>query len=122
MSIPIYKAHARELAVISLTSFRYALSDGSRLSLLRPLWVSGLVLLALAALHLNRITLLGACACLIQPLHMGVVSLFDIPIDRYVYATEYCVVLGVLLILCGLALPRGFGRETSPADPTPETR
>lgn len=97
MALPLYRVHARELAGIFLSSYRYMMQQGTRLTRPWPFWGVMFCAAALAGLAWNRTGLAAALCLAAHALHLAVICMFDQPLERYVFATEFCAVLGIWL-------------------------
>ena len=100
-ALPIYKAHAGQLAGIWLESFRHGITDGTRLSEQQPLWWTMVGLLLLVCVVRDPMVVTGSIMVLGHFGHVLVASIFDAPIPRYVNATEFLVVVGLSLVIVG---------------------
>jgi hypothetical protein len=100
-AVPIYKARARELMRIWLESFRFGVTDGTRLSEVQPLWWTLTGLLVLVCLVRRPVVVAGCIVLLGHFGHVLIASVFDAPIARYVHATEFMVVIGLCLVIAG---------------------
>lgn len=97
----IYRVHPGRLLHLYFSSYHFMAGRGTRLSQGQPFWLTAIVAFVLAAWVRNRLAVAGALFGATHLLHLLVISLFDQPLDRYVYATEFIAVVGICLIATG---------------------
>lgn len=98
MAVGIFRAHPLRLLRLDASGFQYMVRSGTRLSDFQPFWVTLIGAALLALLAGNRLAAAGATLAGAHVLHLVVISLFDQPLSRYVYATESMAVIGIWLI------------------------
>lgn len=96
---PLYARHAKAIALNVVNAFRFAVTEGTRLTQVQGFaWTmfgwAVLVLVARGPLSALSVTLMAG-----HVMHLVVVTAFDAPIPRYVYFTEFLVVFALLLTL-----------------------
>jgi len=104
MALPIYRAHWPSLISMFARSYAYALGSGSRLSQVLPWWLVLIGVGVLAWIGRSPLAGAGVMLCAAHLLHLAVACTFDVPINRYIFATEFMSVIGVILIVWGCVL------------------
>jgi len=65
-------------------------------------WIIAAAILVLVFIFRNWVGLSAVTLTLVHLTHMVIVSLYDLPVIRYVWDTEYLVLIAVFILVWGL--------------------
>jgi hypothetical protein len=102
VSTILLKRHLAEYLQFGWNSFMVATNIQTRLKWPSGFWVTAAAILVLALIFRNWVGLSALTLTLAHLTHMVIVSLFDLPVVRYVWDTEFLVLLAVFLLAWGL--------------------
>lgn len=98
----LLKRHRLEHLRFAWNSFKFATNIQTRLQFPFNFWVIVALLLVLSIWPGTWIGLSGLTFTLAHLIHMAIVSLYDLPLARYVWDTEYLVLIAVFILVWGL--------------------
>jgi hypothetical protein len=105
VSTPLLKRHRVEYLLLGWNSFRYAATQMSMERVIKGPYSLGIVILISLILALYLRGWVGFCGpslILTHLTHMVIVSLFDYPIIRYLWATEWLVLVAGFILVYGI--------------------
>jgi hypothetical protein len=106
ISKPILEKHRWEYYRLGWNSFWYATTRMSLDRLKTPIgfWGVFVIILLLAAIFRGWVGLSSITLTLTHLVHLAVVSLFDVPIQRYIWATEFLILLALFILIWGVVV------------------
>jgi hypothetical protein len=110
VSVPLLNKHRWEYYRVGWNSFRYATTRMSLDRIKSPIgfWVVIFVCLVLAILLRGWVGFSSITLIFTHLAHLVVVSLFDIPISRYIWATEFLILLALFILVWGIFITRSW--------------
>jgi len=105
VSTPLLKRHRVEYFLLGWNSFRYAATQMSLDRLIKGTYSFGIIILISLGLTLYLRGWIGFCSASLiftHLTHMVIVSLFDYPIIRYLWATEWLVLVAGFILVYGI--------------------
>ena len=104
VSNPLLNKHRWEYYRVGWSSFWYATTRMSLDRIKSPIgfWVVILICLVLAILLRGWVGFSSVTLIITHLAHLAVVSLFDIPIQRYIWATEFLILLALFILIWGI--------------------
>ena len=79
-----------------------ATSIQTRLNWPLGFWITVAAILVVAFILRNQISLIAFILTFTHLIHMVIVSLFDLPVIRYVWDTEFFILIAIFLLIFGL--------------------
>lgn len=106
VSNPLLNKHRWEYYRVSWNSFWYATTRMSLDRIKSPIgfWVVILICLVLAILLRGWVGFSSVTLIITHLAHLTVVSLFDVPISRYIWATEFLILLALFILIWGIVV------------------
>ena len=105
VSTPLLKRHRVEYFLLGWNSFRYAATQMSMDRVIKGPYSLGIVILISVVLALYLRGWVGFCSASLiftHLAHMVIVSLFDFPLTRYLWATEWLVLVAGFILVNGI--------------------
>lgn len=102
VSTILLKRHRAEYLQFGWNSFMVATNIQTRLKWPFGFWIIAAAILVLVFIFRNWVGLSAVTLTLVHLTHMVIVSLYDLPVIRYVWDTEFLVLLAVFLLAWGL--------------------
>jgi len=106
VSNPLLREHRWEYYRVGWNSFWYATTRMSLDRIKSPIgfWFVILICLAVAILLRGWIGFSSVALIITHLAHLVVVSLFDVPISRYIWATEFLILLALFILIWGIVV------------------
>ena len=102
VSTILLKRHRAEYLQFGWRSFMIATSIQTRLNWPLGFWITVAAILVVALILRNQISLIAFILTFTHLVHMVIVSLFDLPVIRYVWDTEFFILIAIFLLIFGL--------------------